>query len=153
MTPDELIKWHFDELIKTLITLSSSAQRQKEIMGFGAVADEMAMDFDSHYTSVKEQYLSRNILNSEHEKALDHLDEYLTNKSGDKDPDFWDDDLLDKNSDWNYVRENAMNILKLLHKDHLEIKIERTVENTRSEKGEPLIIERTFAKLIDKNVS
>jgi hypothetical protein len=153
MMQEELINWHFDELIKILITLSSTAERQKEIMGFGAVADEMAIEFDSHYTEMKTIYINRNIVTHEQAIFLDRLDDYLNNKSGNKDPDFWDDDMLEVNPDWNYVRESAKNILTLLNKQNFDVKIERTIAHTKSNKGEPLIIESTFLHLIENNTN
>jgi hypothetical protein len=42
---DNLICWKFSELIKTLITLLGSADRQIEIIGAGVVSYEVAEDF------------------------------------------------------------------------------------------------------------
>lgn len=39
---DNLVCWKFGELIKTLVTLSSKADRQIENMGAGIVTNEMA---------------------------------------------------------------------------------------------------------------
>lgn len=44
-----LIYWKYGELIKNLITLSSQAEKQVEVIGHGAVCDEMAEDFDTYF--------------------------------------------------------------------------------------------------------
>lgn len=54
----ETVYWKFNELIKLLITLSLPSNKQKEIMGYGAVTDEMAIDFETYYTLSFQSYIN-----------------------------------------------------------------------------------------------
>ncbi len=153
MTEEEGAQYNFEELIKNLITLSSPAEKQKYIMGFGAIADEMAEDFDTRYTLAKQQYIDRSWLTNEQIHELDNLDKFMDDRSGNKNPDFWDDDNLQDHPDWQYIRAKSRDILKMLDKDDLDVEIERTTEQGKSDKGKPLVIERTFAKLVKKHSS
>lgn len=45
----EIVQYHYDELIKSLVTLASPAEKQKYIMGYGHVGDGMIIEFESHY--------------------------------------------------------------------------------------------------------
>lgn len=120
-----LAYWKFGELVKTLITLSSNAQRQFEIIGYGAVCDEMAIDFDSYFTLAINEYEKFNLLNAFQIKKLNELDAFLEVRSGDKSPDFWDDFLLETNPEWEILRLMAKYILELLGMQNLEIEFER----------------------------
>lgn len=116
-----LILWKFGELIKCLITIASNADEQKSIIGMGIVTDEIAMDFDSYFRLSGQEYLDRGLLNKEAFEKLLLIDNIFERKSGDNNPDFWDDDLLDTNEDWIDVRLIARNVLKLLGMDNLDI--------------------------------
>ena len=112
LTNDEnLVRWKFGELIKNLVTLSSSAERQAEIIGIGATCDEMAIDFDTYFTLEYQNYLDSGLLTISQVEKLKELDKYFEDRSGDKSPDFWDDFLLETNPEWQYVRRMAKNIL------------------------------------------
>ncbi len=147
------VKWNYWEFLKTLVTLSSPADKQKEIIGFGAVADEMAIDFDSYYTLNFQRYLDHKLLTENQVNKLNSLDIFFNDRSGDKMPEFWDDDLLDSNPEWKKVRKTAQEILAELGYENLTIEIERTRESSKSNKGEPLIIEMTKTRLKNKNAS
>lgn len=145
-----LVYWKFSELIKNLITLSSDAPRQIELIGYGAVADEMAIDFDTYYTLSYQSYMDFNLLTIDQKIELDELDKYLEDRSGDKNPDFWDDFKLDLNPDWNWVRFKAKNILGLLKMDDLSIDFDRTEKFDNSGN---LTMQTTKTRLIKKNAS
>jgi hypothetical protein len=123
---ENLSFWKFSELIKNLIILSSDAQKQIELSGFGDVADEMAIDFGTYYTLSLQSYLNFNLITIEQKQELDELDKYLDDRSGDKNPDFWDDSKLDINPEWELIRLKAKKILKLMNKDDLAIKYVKT---------------------------
>jgi|SRR6185312_13398727 len=116
--------WQFRELIINLITLSSDFDQQRKIIGPWAVADEMAEDFYSYYTLVKNVYIEYGLLNNEQLKGLDQLDKFLEIKSGTLD-DFWDDGKLESNGDWKVVRGMATGILKKLNMDDLEFEFDQ----------------------------
>ena len=46
-----LVLCKFGGLIKSLITISSDADRQRRIIGMGIATDDMALDFDAYFTS------------------------------------------------------------------------------------------------------
>lgn len=143
-----VVKWNYWEFIKNLVTLSSDSDSQKEIIGFGAVADEMAIDFDTYYTLQSKRYLEYDLLDIELISKLDQIDTFLENRGGEKMPDFWDDDLLDSHPDWKIVRIMSKEILRLMNFDDLKIEIERSIKKNQSSKGEPLVIEGTKTRLI-----
>ena len=150
---EELINWQFDELVINLITISSDADRQKEIIGLGEVACEMAEDFHTYYSTVHKNYTDNNLLTLEQKSELDKLDKFFAFQFEEKESQFWDDEQLATNSNWKEARSMAQRILKILGKDDLTIEFERTTENTTSKKGEELIIEKTKAHLKKKNIS
>ena len=143
-----VVKWNYWEFIKNLVTLSSDSESQKEIIGFGAVADEMAIDFGTYYTLQSKRYLEYDLLDIELISKLNQIDTFLENRGGEKMPDFWDDDLLDSHPDWKIVRIMSKEILRLMNFDDLKIEIERSIKKSQSSKGEPLVIEGTNTRLI-----
>ncbi|WP_461791426.1 hypothetical protein [Pedobacter sp.] len=150
LTNDEnLVRWKFSELIKNLITLSSSAERQAEIIGIGATCDEMAIDFDTYFTLEYQNYLDSGLLTVSQVEKLQELDNYFEDRSGDKSPDFWDDFLLEKNPEWQNVRQMAKYILEALNMIDLTIEFDRTekYETTR------LTIQTTKTRLVKQNAS
>ena len=143
-----VVKWNFWEFIKNLVTLSSDSKSQKEIIGFGAVADEMAIDFETYYTLQSKRYLEYDLLDSELISKLNKIDTFLENRSGEKMPNFWNDDLLDSHPDWKAIRKMSKEILRLMGFDDLKIQIERSIQKSKSSEGEPLVIEGTKTRLI-----
>ena len=141
-----LILWKFGELIKNLITIASNAHKQRHIIGMGAVADEMALDFDSYFTLSYNQYLDNQLLDKDAFDELILLDDFFEKRSGDKDPDFWDDSLLDANNDWNIVREKAKRILEIMGLDYLDIECNHS--NIYDDKG--IIGQQTTTRLVNK---
>src|SRR6478609_3072041 len=121
LTIDEnLVRWKFGELIKTLITMRSVAERQVEIIGAGIATDEMAEDFDTYFTLSYKQLRDFGLLDEEVISKLNELDEFLDCRSGDKAPEFWDDLLLATNKDWAIVRVKANEILTLIRMNDLD---------------------------------
>lgn len=145
--------WNYWEFIKNLVTLSSPADQQREIIGFGAVADEMAIDFESYYILNSQRYLDHELLTENQVTKLNFLDVFFDKRSGDKMPEFWDDEILDSHPDWATVRKISREILEQLGYGNLEIQIERTTEKSKSNSGESLIIESTKTRLKKKSTS
>ncbi|WDF56448.1 hypothetical protein [Mucilaginibacter sp. KACC 22063] len=113
--------WKFDGLLKNLNVLSLPADRQKAIMGYGCIADEMAEDFNTYFTLNRQEYLEKGLLDQQQCDQLDKLDSLLEKYSGDGNTGFWDDQQLDTNKDWQSVREIAKHILIVLRKDNSDI--------------------------------
>ncbi len=147
---DNLVCWKFGELIKTLVTLSSSADRQIEIMGAGIVTDEMAEDFNTYFTLSYRQFIDNKLLDEITINKLNYLDNFLDLRSGDKDPDFWDDTTLLTNNDWQNVRTQAKEILTMLGFENLDIDFERTEKYEKSNEGQKLLMQTTRTRLIRK---
>jgi len=149
LTEDNLIKWHFDELLKTLITLSSPADRQAEIMGFGNANSEMVEDFVWHYIETKDDLTTELILIEPQTIVLDNITKLIDKHSGKPEDNFWNPEQLKTHSDWTTIRKIATEVLILLGKDNLQLKIETTNEYDKSDKGEKLIIQRQKIYLIN----
>lgn len=147
---DNLVCWKFGELVKTLVTLSSSADRQIEIMGAGIVTDEMAEYFHTYFTLSYKQFVDNKLLDETTINKLNYLDNFLDQRSGDKDPDFWDDTTLSTNNDWKNVRTQAKEILTLLGFESLDIDFERIEKYENSNEGQKLLSQTTRTRLIKK---
>ncbi len=150
---DNLVCWKFAELIKNLITLSSSADRQAEIIGIGATCDEMVIDFDSYFTLSYKSYLDNGLLTVDQFETLKELDTYFEDRSGDKSPDFWDDFLLDTNPEWQIVRQKAKMILGLLGMQDLTIEFDREEKYEMTDKGKQITMQSTKTRLLRQNAS
>jgi hypothetical protein len=147
---ENLVLWKFGELIKTLITLSSNAERQIEIMGVGVVTDEMAEDFNMYFTLSYKQFVENKFLNETSLNKLNYLENFLNQHSYDKNPEFWDDTILPTNYDWQTIRILAKEILTLLRFDDLDIEFERTEKYEKSNEGQKLLMQTTRTRLIKK---
>lgn len=147
---ENLIGWKFGEFLKTLITLSSSANRQFEIIGSGMVADEMAEDFYSYFNLPHKDYIDNGLINNTVLERCNELDRFLDIRSGDKAPEFWDDRNLYSNSDWKEVRARAKEILTLMGYDNFDIEFDRNEKNEMSKEGKKLVIQSTRTRLIKK---
>jgi len=150
---DNLVNWKFGELIKNLITLTSNAERQAEILGIGATCDEMAIDFDTYFTLSYQNYIDNHLLTGNQIEKLKELDDYFNERSGDKSPDFWDDFLLDTNPEWQIVRQKAKTILELLGMQDLTIEFDREEKYETTDKGKRLTMQTTKTRLIRINAS
>jgi hypothetical protein len=147
---DNLTCWKFGELVKTLLTLSSRADRQIEIMGIGHVADEMAADFETYYALSFRQYLDRGLINEYINEKLSQLDDYLGQRSGGLKPDFWDDRTLPTDEDWENVRTQAKGILTALGYEDLEIELDREEKYEMTQEGQKFLIQTTRTRLVDR---
>ena len=84
-------------LLKTLITLSSSADSQTEIIGAGVVTDEMAGDLYRYFNILYNELIENRLLHEAALNKLKQLDYFLDQRSGYRDADFWDDTTLSTN--------------------------------------------------------
>ena len=122
------IIWNFWEFVKNLITLSSPSAKQKEIIGFGAVADEMAIDFDNYYKLNSQEFSNKKLLSIDLINELDKIDQFFEIRSGEKNPEFWNDSILDTSKDWESIRVMARNILKKMEFDNVCFPVFRTIQ-------------------------
>ena len=150
---DNLVRWNFGELIKTLITLASDAKRQVEIIGIGAICDEMAQDFDTYFTSSYRSYLDGNLLTLKQVEKLNELDAFFDERSGEKAPDFWDDFSLGINTDWEMVREKALDILNSLGMQDLILEFDREEKYEMTDKGRQIVMQTTKTRLVRQSAS
>ncbi len=150
---DNLVRWKFGELIKNLITLSSSANRQSDIIGIGAICDEMAINFETYFTLSYKNYLDNELLTIDQIEALKELDTFFDERSGDKSPEFWDDFLLDTNPEWQIVRQKAKIILELIGMLFLTIEFDREEKYEMTDKGKQVTMQSTKTRLVRQNVS
>ncbi len=130
--------------------MKSDAERQKEIIGIGAVADEMAEDFHTYFTLSYRAYTENNLLTSKQKNKLDELDLFLDVRSGDNSPEFWDDFNLSTNSAWEFVRKHAKEILVMLNMDDLALEFEREEKYETTLKGKKIISQSTKTRLVRK---
>ena len=147
---NDVVRWKFTELIKALITLSSDAKRQAEIIGMGATCDEMAEDFYTYFTLSYPSYLDSNLLTSSQVDKLKELEGFFTERSGDKSPDFWDDFLLETNSEWEIVRQKALDILNSLGMQDLTLEFERKEKYEETPQGKRLTSQSTKTRLVKR---
>ncbi len=120
--PQNLALHKFKELVVNLITIGSEAGTQKSIIGpIGAVADEMAVDFDTYFTRSYPLYVEFGLLNAAQVEKLLELDQFFNQHSGSAMPDFWKDDQLDKHPDWAIARSMANAILGILKLDDVRL--------------------------------
>ncbi|KOR90383.1 hypothetical protein [Paenibacillus solani] len=136
----EFIQYHFEELIKTIITLSSPADRQIYIIDIGHTGDEMVIDFDTHYKDLLVYYLNTGLLTSEQAKSLKRYDDFLNQKCAGQPVEFFLDRLeLKTNNIWEEIRNESKKLLKTLDKEDLVLEVWREVNGD---------IEHTKTKLI-----
>lgn len=143
-----LTRWKYREMLVTLITLASDAARQREILGFGSICEEMAEDYHMHYELPVETYVEAGLLTKKDRARLDELSAYLAERSGDAAPEFWDPAALDAHPDWAVVRKQARAILKSLGYGRLKIKSVRVEEDVPGFDGEVLRVQRTKLRLV-----
>lgn len=115
------------------------------MMGYGSIAEEMAIDLETYYSLEYQKYINFNLLNHEQKTELDKLAYYFQEREGTYDTDFWDDNKLGQNPEWIWVREQAKKIITLLHFDSLSI-VHHQIEKFDSS-GDPAI-QTTYLQLI-----
>lgn len=143
-----LICWKFGELITNLITLSSDAKRQAEIIGIGATCDEMAEDFHRYFMQSYHSFLDNNLLTTTQVDKLIELNTFFDERSGDKSPDFWDDFTLETNPEWEIVRRKALDVLESLGMQDLIVEFDREEEYKITPKGKQITMQSTKTRLV-----
>lgn len=118
-------KYHYEELVKLLVVLSSDAETQLKACGIGNAEDELAIDLETYFTENKEQLVNESHLSPEVASDIEELDRFFEARSGNDDDGFWTG--IETHGDWNKIRDIAGAILKRMGKDKLSVDIQ--VEN------------------------
>ncbi|MDG0876187.1 hypothetical protein L5D93_28755 [Paenibacillus thiaminolyticus] len=125
---DSFITYYHEELIMTLIIISSDAEKQIEIMGFGNVGDDMMIDFETYYSNYREVYIATSRFNQDEIVLLDEIDEYLSDFTRNNSSElFIDQDELVNNPKWEMTRQKASELLGRLNMNHLSIRIKKSI--------------------------
>lgn len=140
------IRWQFNELIKTLITISLSADKQRQIIGIGWAGDEMMDDFYTYYTLIRDNLLERGFIKNQAIILLDQLDKFTDQLSKEKHEDFWNE--IEAHSEWEQLRGIAKAILLVMNLEELGLKVKH--ENEVDENN-AVIAQKTFIELVDKH--
>ncbi|GGA16717.1 hypothetical protein GCM10008018_71440 [Paenibacillus marchantiophytorum] len=127
----DIVQYHYDELIKSLVTLSSPAEKQKYIMGYGHVGDDMIIEFENHYNlGMADYYFDIGLFTDNQLQKIDDYDKFLDEKSGEQELDFFTDfDQLNSNPIWEEIRVETSKLLRFFDKDNLDIEVTREVDN------------------------
>ncbi|WP_172256710.1 hypothetical protein [Saccharibacillus deserti] len=149
MNDSEVMQYHYEELIKTLITLSSPSYKQIEIMGYGCIGDEMLMEFEWHYRDQKAGLHASNLFNGKALDCLNRYSEFLQESIKDQESNFFcDPNELSNNLMWEKIRTESKTLLSELGMEELDIVFEREVKTEQDRKGKKLIIESIKTKII-----
>ena len=121
--PENLACYRFAEIIKGLVTLSSGAERQQEIIGIGEATAEMAEDFNGHLhlgTPLFTEYqLADTVLLEKLQQLADDMYTYGPSDT------FWQSESLYTHPGWERVRAEAKSILTSMGYAHLTLVITR----------------------------
>lgn len=121
--PENLACYRFAEIIKGLITLSSVAERQQEIIGIGEAAAEMAEDFNGHLHLGIPLFTEYQLADTVALEKLQQLaDDMYTYGPSDT---FWHSESLYTHPGWERVRAEAKSILTGMGYAHLTLLITR----------------------------
>lgn len=123
--------WFYGEMIKMLYTLSGDAEFQREIVGIGHFAEEMAVDMDSYFVLVYENYLRYGLLNEAAVEKLHELDKVFIDESENSDSDFWNPQMLEINMRWIHIRKLAKSIIEMIGMQDLKLEYNMTSEKTK----------------------
>ncbi|MCG7569375.1 hypothetical protein MHM89_05470 [Pseudoalteromonas sp. CNC9-20] len=117
----DYIKYHYEELLKLLIIISSEPKVQLEAYGIGNAEEEMAIDLEFHFNEHKTQLIENGLLTTDDVKAISEIDAFFEARSNDTHESFWGE--LETHPDWITLRKMASNALNKMGKGNLSIKI------------------------------
>ncbi|MGE5329840.1 MAG: hypothetical protein ACM3UU_12100 [Ignavibacteriales bacterium] len=145
MNDEELLKYYYEELIMSLITMSLPAEEQKDIIGIGCLGDEMLNDFDDFYRMRRQTYIDNKVFDGRQLKILDEFNEFLDKFNGQNEDFYWDIEELKNNPLWAALREEAKKVVTNVFGKNYKIEIQREnkLENGR------VVLEHTKRKLIE----
>ncbi len=139
---------YFKELIKAIISLSLPADKQREIHGHGFAGEEMLQGFRSLFLPFRDLYQNYDIVDDGQLPFLDSLHTLLEEKVKMEPEEFWD--KLETASEWNRIRNTAIETLSALGKGHLTLKITQMNVSVPSKSGRDITVQQTTTELIEK---
>ena len=131
---ETLVYWHFSQLIVVLIALSSEVEQQLHILDTGFTIDEIVSDFEIYFTQREHlSYDRHGLLTVGQMEKLWALSRFFEERSGDKCPDFWNDDplIVSTSPDWQTMRSAAKEILVDLHMEKLTLEMGQRIKIVR----------------------
>lgn len=139
-----LIKYFYEELIMSLITMSLPAKEQNDMIGIGCTGDEILQDFSNSYIDRKQFYLDNNVFDDKRIQILDEFDRFLSKYDGHDENFYWDIEQLKSNPLWEELRVQAKIVISQVFDMNCRIEIERTNELVDGK-----LVEHTRRKLIE----
>ena len=73
----DYINYHYEELLKLLVIISSEPKLQREAHGIGSAEEEMAIDLDFHFNEFKTQLLESSLLSTSEAEDIAEIDRFL----------------------------------------------------------------------------
>ena len=142
----DYIKYHYEELLKLLIIISSEPEVQLEAHGIGNAEEEMAIDLEFHFNEYKTQLIENGFLSTSDVQAISEIDAFFEARSNDSYESFWCE--LETHSDWVTLRHMASNVLDRMGKGNLSIKI--NVKNETSWFSKNITSQQITIELVPK---
>jgi len=139
-------KYHYEETLKLLVIISSSAEVQREAHGIGSAEEEMAIDLEFHFKENENCLIENGFITRDEADAISKIDQFFDRRSNSDDDDFWYD--LENHEDWISLRIIANDVLKFMGKDHLEVDIK--IENSTSWFSRNVTSQRIEISLVGK---
>ena len=143
----DFIKYHYEELLKLLIIISSEPEVQLEAYGIGNAEEEMAIDLDFHFNEQKTQFIEEGFISISDARAISEIDLFFEERSNDSYEfyeSFWCE--LETHSDWIVLRKMASRVLMEMDKGGLTIKI--NVKNETSWFSKNIISQQITIELV-----
>ncbi|WP_423737607.1 hypothetical protein [Chitinophaga caseinilytica] len=147
---ENVVLLRFSGLIKCIFTIAADAALQRDIVGIGAVCEELAEDLDFYLGLTFDQYFHLQLLTTEQALMMTNLLAFFSDRTGEDFPDFWDDRQLDSHPDWAIARQMAAAIIQAMRLDHLTIKFEREETYETSSNGRQRWMQSTNTFLVPK---
>ena len=142
----DYIKYHYEELLKLLIIISSEPKVQLEAHGIGNAEEEMAIDLEFHFNEHKAELMKCELLSSSDVKAISEIDAFFESRSNDSNESFWCE--LETHHDWVTLRKMANDVLSKIGKDDLSIKV--IVKNETSWFSKNITSQQITVELVPK---
>ncbi|MBO9492012.1 hypothetical protein J7384_16750 [Endozoicomonas sp. G2_1] len=142
----DYIKYHYEELLKLLIIISSEPTVQLEAHGIGNAEEEMAIDLAFHFNEYKTQLIETGLLSADDAQTISEIDAFFEARSNDVYESFWSE--LETHPDWVTLRKMASNVLDKMGKGNLSINID--VKNETSWFSKSVTSQQITIELVSK---
>lgn len=125
MNDGELLKYYYEELIMSLITMSLPAEKQKEMVGYGCIGDEILEDFDNFYCMRRQLYIDCDVFSKRQLQILDEFNKYLEKYNGHDEDFYWDIEELKNSPLWEELRTESKKIIVNVFGKNYRIELQR----------------------------